>query len=78
MAAQLLLRVLLGEIHKTSVYLKNQSSGPDPETSFERLNHKKPNLDHLRIVGAKAWVHIPKDKRKKKPAKCDWEGIFVG
>ncbi len=40
--AQLLTRVSLGEILKTSVYLKNRSPGPDPETHFERLNHKNP------------------------------------
>ena len=44
MAAQLLPRVLLGEILKTSVYLKNRSRGPDPETPFDCLNHKKPNF----------------------------------
>ncbi len=27
---------------------------------------------------AKAWVHIPKEKREKKLAECVWEGIFVG
>ena len=62
MAAQLLPRVLQGEILKTSVYLKNRSLGPYPETPFKRLHHKKPNLDHLRMVGAKWKSSMSRDK----------------
>ncbi len=78
MATQLLPQVLFGEILKTSVYLKNRSPGPDPETLFEHFNHKKPNLNHLRIVGAKTWVYILNEKRKGKLIERVWKGIFVG
>ena len=78
MAAKNLPRFLWGEILKTSAYLKNRSPGPDPETPYERLNHEKPNLSHLKVLGARAWVHVPEEVRKGKLADWSWEGIFVG
>lgn len=78
MAAKNLPRFLWGEILKTSAYLKNRSPGPDPETPYERLNHGKPNLSHLKVLGARAWVHVPEEVRTGKLADWSWEGIFVG
>ena len=63
-------RFLWGEILKTSEYLKNRSPGSDPETPYERLNHEKPNLSHLKVLGARVWVYVLKEVRKRKLA--DW------
>ena len=53
------------EILKTVAYLKNRSPGIDGITPFEHLKGEKPKLRHLKIVGSRAWVHIPKEKRRK-------------
>ena len=65
------------EILKTVAYLKNRSPGIDGITPFEHLKGEKPNLRHLKIVGSRAWVHIPKEKRRKLDERS-WQGIFVG
>ncbi len=82
-----LLRTILSNIklHKslwfkiliTVAYFKNRSSGSDSITTFEKLQGDKPNLQHLRIVGSRASVHIPKNKRRKLDERS-WQGIFVG
>jgi len=38
---------------------------------------KEPGIDHLRIFGSTAWVHIPKEKRQKLDPKSV-QGILVG
>jgi hypothetical protein len=37
----------------------------------------KPDLSHLKIIGFRAWVQIPKKKRKKLNDRS-WQGIFIG
>ena len=39
------------------------------KTPYEIWHKKKPNLSHLRVFGAKAFVHIPDKDRKKLDAK---------
>ncbi|GJQ70654.1 hypothetical protein Trydic_g23043 [Trypoxylus dichotomus] len=34
-------------------------------TSYEAWTGKKPSLDHIRTFGSEAFVHIPKEKRRK-------------
>ena len=46
-------------------------------TPEEAWSGRKPNLKHLRIFGSIAYVHTPKEKRKKLDAKSS-SHIFVG
>ena len=66
-AAKNLPRFLWSEIlkKKKKNYLKNRSPGPDPETPYERLNHEKLKFFHLKVLGARAWVHVPEEVQKK-------------
>ncbi len=68
---------LLFKILKTVAYLKNRSQCSDGINPFEKLRGNKPNLRHLGIVDSRAWVHIPKKKRRKLDEQS-WQGIFVG
>ncbi len=65
------------EILKTIAYLKIRTPSIDGITPFEHLKGEKPNLCHLKIGGSRAWVHIPK-KRRRKLDERSWQGIFVG
>lgn len=62
--AKQLPKSLWGEVLKTAAYIKNRSPKVDEITPYERANGIKPFLGHLRIIGARTWVHIPKEKRK--------------
>ena len=75
--AKRLPKSLWGEVLKTTAYLKNRSPGVDDATPYERINGIKPFLGHLRVIGARAWVHIPKEKRKKLDDRS-WQGVLVG
>ena len=75
--AKRLPKSLWGEVLKTAGYIKNRSPGVDEVTPYERMNNAKPFLGHMRTVGARTWVHIPKEKRKKLDDRS-WQGIFVG
>ncbi len=49
-------------------------------TLEEEWTSINPSLSHLRIFGCDAYVHIPKDKRKKldfKSQKCILVGIMI-
>ena len=70
-------QTLWPEIVQAVCYLKNRSPNVDGITSYECLKKLKPNLSHICVLGARAWVHIPKE-RKKKLSKCSWQGIHVG
>ena len=70
-------RALWAEILKAVVYLKNRSPANDGVTPYERLHGIKPDLAHLRVLGSRAWVHIPKESRKKLDDRS-WQGIHVG
>ena len=43
----------------------------------EAWSGQRPTVDHLRIFGCTAYVHIPKEKRTKVECRA-WKGIFVG
>lgn len=75
--AKKLPKSLWGEVLRTSTYLKNRSPGVDEITPYERINNTKPFLGHLRIIGARAWVHIPKERQKKLDDRS-WQGVLVG
>jgi hypothetical protein len=63
----------------TTCYLVNRSpsSALDDKTPHEVWIGKKPSLEHLRVFGCDAYVHVPKEnmsKLDKKAKKC----IFIG
>lgn len=53
MATKNLPRFLWVEILKISVYLKNRSLGPNSEIPYKWFNNEKPNLSHLKVLGAR-------------------------
>lgn len=67
------------EVVSTANYLTNRSPtranlGISP---FQQLKHTIPDLQHLRVFGCLAYVHVPKGQRRKldeHTSKC----IFVG
>lgn len=69
---------LWAEIAKAVVYLRNRSPiRHGTTTAFKNLKGEKSYLGHLRILGCRVWVHIPKEKRKKLDERS-YQGIFVG
>jgi hypothetical protein len=67
------------EAVSTACYLVNRSpsSALDDTTPHEVWSGKKPSLQHLRVFGCDAYVHVPKKNRSKldnKAEKC----IFIG
>jgi len=61
------------------VYLKNRTPMQSVvgKTQYEVWHGRKPFLKHLRVFGCLAFVHIPKEKRKKLDDRAT-PGIFVG
>ena len=55
------------EIASTVVYLKNRSPTRALKniTPYEAWYNEKPDLSHLCIIGTTAYIHIPKELRKK-------------
>ena len=49
-------------------------------TPFEKYQGYKPDISNLKIVGCRAYVHIPKEKRQisAKLAERAWIGYLVG
>ena len=78
LAQQKLPKSLWAEIAKAVVYLRNRSPiSQGSTTAYENLKSEKPYLGHLRILGCRVWVHIPKEKRKKLDERS-YQGIHVG
>ena len=61
------------EALSTAAYLINRSPTKtlDGKTPFQAWYGKKPNVNHLRVFGCSAYVHVPKDKRKKLDPKAE-------
>lgn len=67
-----------GEALCTACYLQNRlPTSVVNKTPYELWNGKKPSYTHLRIFGSQAYVHVPKEKRRKLDAKAV-KLIFVG
>ena len=66
-----------GELFKAAAYLKNRTphKALKMETPFNMLHGEEVDLSHLRVIGARAFVHI-KDYRKLDAA--TWEGKVCG
>lgn len=59
-------------------YIQNRLPGKSVDkTPYELWFNKKPDLNHLRVYGSKAFVQIPKSKRQKLD-NVSVEGILVG
>ena len=70
---------LWAEACNTAAYIKNRSShaalkGLTPE---ERWSGRKPNLNHLRVFGSRAFVFVPKVNRKRWDA-TSTELVMIG
>lgn len=67
------------EAINTATYTINRT-GPskvENKTPYEVWNNKSTDIKYFQIFGSEAYVHIPKEKRKKWDAKSK-KGIFVG
>ena len=62
-----------------AVYLKNRTPTRSVvgKTPYEAWHGRQPSLKHLRVFGCLAFVHVPKEKRKKLDYRAT-PGIFVG
>ena len=70
-------KIYWAEAVRTAVYLQNRTSANGGVSPHELYFGKKPNLAHLRIFGSIAYVHVPKEKRRKLDAKAE-KCILVG
>ena len=67
-----------GEAVLTATYLQNRlPSRSISKTPYELWWGKKPDLQHLRVFGSEAFVHIPDSKRTKMDSKAK-KLVFVG
>ena len=67
------------EAVETACYLVNisPSSMLEDKTPHEVWTGNKPSLSHLRVFGCDAYVHVPKEKRRKLDNKSE-RCIFIG
>jgi hypothetical protein len=49
----------------------------DDKTPYEVWSRKKSSLQHLRVFGCDAYVHVPREKRSKMDKKAE-KCIFIG
>ena len=63
----------------TATYAKNRSpsSHHPSQTPWELFHGSKPDVSSMRVFGAKAYVHVPKQLKQKLDA-VSQTGIFVG
>lgn len=68
-----------GEAVNTAVYTLNRTgtSTIENKTPYEIWYNQRENIKNLQVFGTEAYVHIPKEKRRKLDAKSK-KGIFVG
>ncbi|KXJ62430.1 hypothetical protein RP20_CCG010088 [Aedes albopictus] len=73
-------RKFWGQAVLTAAYLTNRSPTSALEanqTPYELWESKKPDVSNIRVFGCDAYVHVPKELRRKLDAKA-WKGTFVG
>ena len=67
-----------GEAVMTACYIQNRlPTTAVNKTPYELWNDAKPNLTHIRVLGSKAYAHIPAEKRRKWDSHSV-EGVLVG
>ena len=59
------------EAVRITVYLQNQTFAKGGVSPHELYFGKKPNLGHLRVFDNIAYVHVPKEKRRKLDVKSE-------
>ena len=72
---------LWAEAVHTANYLRNRlytSANMSDTTPYETIYNKKPSLQHVRIFGCAAYVHIQKHNQKGKFHPRARKGIFIG
>ena len=62
-------KFLWGEVIKTTASLTNRAphAGLKNVTPYKALHNKESDLEHLRVMGARAFVHIEAHNRKLDP-----------
>jgi hypothetical protein len=69
---------LWAEAMVTANYTHNRlPSRVHGKTPCEKFFRKKPDVSHMRVFGARAYMHIPKENRKKMQSVSE-RGVFVG
>lgn len=70
---------LWAEAVNTAVYLLNRTpnSHTKDSTPYEKWTGKKPSLDHVKVFGSDAYLHVP-DSLRKKLSKKGEKHVFVG
>jgi len=69
-----------GEAISTAMHIKNRTPNASIgfKTPYELWYGRKPSLDHLRVFGCTAWVHVPKESGRQKLDDKSKEMCFVG
>lgn len=70
---------LWAEMVLTAVYILNRT-GPtriEGKSPYELWHHKKPRINHMKIIGSTCYPHVPKQRRKKLDRKAQ-KGILIG
>ena len=73
-------KFLWAEAVSTAVYVLNHtthSSRKNLKTAYEAWTNRKPNLEHIRVFGSTAYMHVPKRLRRKLDDKAK-KTILVG
>lgn len=67
-----------GEVIMTACYVQNRvPTRATDKTPYELWNGEKPDLQHIRVFGSKAYAYVPKEKRTKWDSHST-EGVLVG
>jgi len=67
-----------GEAIMTACYVQNRlPTRATDKTPYELWNREKPNLQHIKVFGSKAYAYVPKEKRTKWDSHST-EGVLVG
>ncbi|GAQ88504.1 hypothetical protein KFL_004340110 [Klebsormidium nitens] len=62
----------------TANYTRNRvPSSVHGKTPYEMFYGEKPDLSHMRVFGARAYIHVPKENRKKLERVSE-RGVFLG
>ena len=70
---------LWGEIILTPCVLRNLSPAFSPSiTPLESWTGRKPSVQHLKVVGSKAYCQLDKRERQGKFSAKAWIGVLVG
>lgn len=63
--------------HATDIRNRFFRHGRDDVTSYQLFIDRRTRVDHIRVFGSHAWVHVPKEKRHELDSKAE-EGVLFG